>query len=1044
MNHCKNHCKKLLLTTLFALTLVGCKTNTSSSTPDKSSETPTSEKNSSESSKPGPVSSSTGKVSSSTNTSQEESSSSASSAGEDDPYKSGWARLVVDSMKSHLGNQIVPYVTELGNCEASWERSLDDYGKLYIVSEELFTPELIVHAKQIYETAGWSVESGTTTFIAKNNVLHLTVEIKQDDSASSDSDISFVITYDEPYDTSKGSDWDASLKKQITDNFSGHSIGYVYLGTEFVDAQFSDYNSLLSIKGGKWNDQILSDAPEALKEIGFTDAKVEGTGNARSVSATKTEEDGCKFTLTIRNYNAFVPTILMEVKFDEAYNPDDLTDWDSSTKNEMTSALGHNLPFVYLGTKSVTTRLDSEDNSLTITGNTFKAEMLTKAKEAFAADDWTIIDGTNSFGATKFFESTGDTLFVYFGAPYNGRAAFIARSYTALTAPTGDAAKYSDAIKTDMTNHLGAELPFVYLGTTALTEGWDGEEFTLRGDVYNEAMITAAISAYKTEDGWTQTISFDKTGRIFKAVKTVEGDTITVTLKKPDGKYTYLSATVAKEFKLPSHDKEWKQSYMYTFLDFLDPVEDIIPYIYLNTDEPSLTESTDKITISGGKWDDRLLDFAKEAFEQGGPWGSLTFSVTATGDKVVATTTLPNGKTLTATLENQDGYAVLTIEKKSQFSIPTGDDAKWDDAALTAINSFFGSENVLPFIYLGADKATTGTGSSWDDKDNITYLNITGGSWDDRIFTNAKAVLNADTGWEIETSGKSLGAYKKLADGSYVRFRLFSNYYKNAQITAYHDAATTIPTDVTSFTGDVALQLNSYLGEDVSRLPFFYVGADSSLSVNKGSSKNNSYIYLKNTAWNSLYTLNAYNVLQAAGWTCKLHGANFEDTSGDYYFALEAYSKPEAGKANLAIKINGDSNHKVVISKSEAFTPSSTTDWSDGIKTAMADKLDGNIIPYFYMGTDNVSYSNPGEYEGGTLKLTGKVWDDSIYTLMKSAVETDTKLTWDTMFDYTSGKSFRASAHDSLNDSYLTLVLEKDQDSEYLVSCPVLTIYYSK
>ena len=156
MNHCKSHCKKILLTTLFALSLVGCsKVENSSTTPDKTSDTSTSE-NSSESSNPAPVSSSKDTTSSTTKGNEEASSS--SSASSDDPYSSGWPRLVVDNMQLHLGGQIVPYVTELGsNCDADWSRKLDDYGKLYVYSEEAFTPELIVHAKQVYEDAGWSV-----------------------------------------------------------------------------------------------------------------------------------------------------------------------------------------------------------------------------------------------------------------------------------------------------------------------------------------------------------------------------------------------------------------------------------------------------------------------------------------------------------------------------------------------------------------------------------------------------------------------------------------------------------------------------------------------------------------------------------------------------------------------------------------------------------------------------------------------------------------------------------------------------------------------
>ena len=640
-------------------------------------------------------------------------------------------------------------------------------------------------------------------------------------------------------------------------------MGYVYLGTQFVSAQFSEYNSLLSIEGGKWNDQILTDAPEALKKNGFIDAKVEGTGNERIVTATKTEPDGCKLSVTIRNYSGFVPTILMEVKFNETYNPEDLTDWDSSTKNEMTNALGHNLPFVYLGTKSVTTRLDSEDNSFTITGNAFKAEMFTNAKAAFEKDQWNIIEGTNSFGATKEFDD-GETIFVYFGAPYDGRAAFIARSYAALTAPTGDNAKYSKTITDDMIANLGVELPFVYLGNTALTEGWDGEEFSLRGDVYNEAMITSAIAAFKADGKWTTTVTFDKTGRIFTAVQTIEGNTVTVTLQKPDGKYTYLKAKVAKKFKLPDKGESWDYDTQMTLMGFFDWQYEM-PYVYLNKDAPSCSGNDTKLTLEGGSWNDQLIDYAKTSLESS---ESPKFTVTVTGSKLVATCTLESGAKITVTLESQYGYAVLTLKKVVPFDVPNGDKAKWDDETTTTMKSFFGGDYTLPFIYLGSGEISSDTGSSYDG--SIKYLTISSESWDDRMISHAQEVLKDDTGWEITTKGKALGAYKKLSDGSYVRFKLTNevdSYFGTsmAKITAYHDAAITIPTDVSSYQNNITLQLNSYLGEDASRLPFFYLGADSTLSINKNTVSGNNFVYLQNTSWNSLYALNAYNVLKAAG-----------------------------------------------------------------------------------------------------------------------------------------------------------------------------------
>ena len=65
----------------------------------------------------------------------------------------------------------------------------------------------------------------------------------------------------------------------------------------------------------------------------------------------------------------------------------------------------------------------------------------------------------------------------------------------------------------------------------------------------------------------------------------------------------------------------------------------------------------------------------------------------------------------------------------------------------------------------------------------------------------------------------------------------------------------------------------------------------------------------------------------------------------------------------------------------ENFDPTAASDWTDDIKQYFTAKLDGHTVPYVYLG----SKAPTAEWESGKLTITGKVYDDQVFTLAKTA-----------------------------------------------------------
>ena len=84
------------------------------------------------------------------------------------------------------------------------------------------------------------------------------------------------------------------------------------------------------------------------------------------------------------------------------------------------------------------------------------------------------------------------------------------------------------------------------------------------------------------------------------------------------------------------------------------------------------------------------------------------------------------------------------------------------------------------------------------------------------------------------------------------------------------------------------------------------------------------------------------------------------------------------------------STRTIEVTYSECFNPSPETDWQAEVKTARQDQLGGHVIPYFSIGTKNYTL-NKGS---NSVTLTGKTWDDSVFSIVETALAADTTLTW--------------------------------------------------
>ena len=92
----------------------------------------------------------------------------------------------------------------------------------------------------------------------------------------------------------------------------------------------------------------------------------------------------------------------------------------------------------------------------------------------------------------------------------------------------------------------------------------------------------------------------------------------------------------------------------------------------------------------------------------------------------------------------------------------------------------------------------------------------------------------------------------------------------------------------------------------------------------------------------------------------------------------------------MTYKVTALSTRTIEVTYSECSNPNPETDWQAEVKAARQEQLGGHVIPYFSIGTKNYKLTKGTN----TVTLTGKTWDDSIFSIVEASLASDTSLKW--------------------------------------------------
>lgn len=1040
--------KKSVLLSLISLALISCGSTESSTITPSSGTSATSEKTpTSDTGRPSESSSpiSDGGVSSDSSVKP----SPDSETGTDDVDVDAWGEDISALMIKHLGGNVLPYVSLGRTVDGTWKRSIGDYGILTIVGGK-FDKKYLDDAETAFKAKDWTTDKTATTFTGTSSEKHIKVELTSDEYGYS----KMTAVYDEPFDATSVDSWDSDTVAAMQTNLGGHVLPFIYLGMAAPATEWTNSTKTFSIDGGKWDDSVLDLAYASLTAGNFVNVKKSSEVYGTVVSGELTFDDGCKVSVSLyKSGSDIAPFPHLSVFYKEAYNPVDGATWPSSISSRFqTSFDNHELPYVYLGSNTLSSDWNPTVNKLTITGGAFDSRIFEAAKTTLSAQGYACIEEKDSSGNQKSLIasqtlSDGCTMVaVLFGNSTLARLDVY--YYTPLNVPA-DCTSFSDdeAVKAKMDKYLdghSGDVPFVYLGTDTLDVSYDtySESLQIVGDKFNGIMIDRAKKAFEDAGYGIAIGSEDSYGRTFYASKKLsDGCVITARMDSSYGsKSAILTLSCVEGFNPPeegSAEAEWSATIQEAMEVELGG--NVIPYIYLGTKSVTLKQGSSSVELTGGSWDDSILTSAKTALET---MEDFTWTFKDGISRIDGEALDEDGNKLTVALyKNSKNKPVLKITYLKAFVVP--EDGAWTDEIKETMTTNFGE--VLPYVYLAASDDELYAGDFYSGE-----LEISGGTWDDQIYDLAETALTT-AGYTIsngisQNDGIDMVTAYKSVDGKLIRIAVY-NYDDVATYKACFTDAATYPSDATSWSSTIQEQMTSYMGADHT-VPYFYTGDNTpSVSLKNYSAIGKKYLQVSSLRnWNENYTLNANNVLKAAGWITTYYAITDANYAGGKLVAKHTYD--DGASVILTIKY-GYSYDTMYIAYQDPFTPSDETTWSPTATNIMETNFNGHLLPYFYMGTDSPDVSFDRSYH--CMTMVGGVWNEDIYTLAETALKADTDLKWTVVYDYsyndsTEGKTLVAVADEKDTGKHFTLKLycqTSGTRNGYGVQAPVMEVYYN-
>lgn len=656
------------------------------------------------------------------------------------------------------------------------------------------------------------------------------------------------------------------------------------------------------------------------------------------------------------------------------------TPWSSKVVDQMVKYLGGNvLPYVNLGkgigcSWNATSgnfgqlEFDEIDEYTTTLANDFKT--------AFQDAGYAITSGSsNTYTATNATLGVTATL-----SKKTGGTATLVATYDEPFDVNDKTTDWAQDIKDDFKEYLGAHsVPYVYIGTSHPTAVWNANTFQLSiyGGKWNSAIVTKAEAAFK-ESGYELT-------------KTNDNKTLTSTINFQDGCKMqisiYASGTNQRamygitftQVYDPSIVTDWDKDTKDEMATYLHKHYPPVIYLGLKVCTTKYTTSTGILTITGGAFNPLMIQDSKKAFEDD-EWTILKEDDTA----VYAQKEFKDGCRVHANLKNNKGIAILETRLVEGFSIP--DTQKdWDEDTKKVMNKNL-DNHPIPFFYMGLDEVSkTWYGSS-------RYLEITGDIFNEHMIDEAKKAFDA-AGWTT-TLGENSYGYTFSATITEEDGDVLTATMNAVSTTTKAKLKIEIDEAFAPLTGDDAKwddNTEKYMKTNFHGfvLPYVYLGTK---NVYSSYSSTNSTLTLTGATWDdSIFTL--FTTALSDDETKNSRTWTVTDETDKTYGAVKAATyKNDEDNYSVSLKLYKNlSDHPTLVGTfSDVFEIPEGGAWSDETITTMRDNLNGNTIPYIYLGS-----TKPSVTTGARTSLTkyiqikGGKWNNKVISLAKAALVGD-------------------------------------------------------
>lgn len=493
---------------------------------------------------------------------------------------------------------------------------------------------------------------------------------------------------------------------------------------------------------------------------------------------------------------------------------------------------------------------------------------------------------------------------------------------------------------------------------------------------------------------------------------------------------------------------KWPTAVINSMIKYLDNT--LLPYIDLGITIPANVyadwdTSCDTLKIRGGISDAALTaDALNNAVST---YKSYGWNASSDGTKMTATNKAGN---ITVTYYNGDGYNRLDAKYDEPFDATKL--TAWSQEILDSMNENMGNHGAdVPFVYLGTVNPTY----EWDS-DHSTFI-VTGGYWDDRIVDLAIAafkaannsITNEDNKWTYEDStntyGRTFNATIKLADKSKLSVSIEAPYtdattIKKCDMHIVYTKPFAPTTGDMEWDSEVTDAFEEYF--DGHSVPYFYIGT-TDFDV---SSTNPSYVRfygLDDDTWDDqvfdecidALTKDNVGVATANQWTWKYDTHESDDSLQQLVCTKEF--EDGCSISFIVRNISSSQNRAEVFIQYEKGYIGTATNWENDTLTCINSYLDGNTIPYVWlgMGEDEYEYASwdsskntltvrgasyfkklltgaesvyasHTDWTGGIVTKTGTNWDESTYSYQVFEAEKVLDATTGKKLTVTIGASF--------------------------------------